>query len=105
VVGVSVAFVLGLSVFNRDFVQPYSTPIGQLVLACVCGLFGLGFWWLRKLSHVETPDRFLTRDDPGVQFVRPRTAGAGPEAYGGQAGPGGQGLYGTRESREGVGPR
>lgn len=72
VVGVSVAFVLGLAVFNREFVSPYSTPIGQLVLACVCGLFALGFWWLRKLSTIETPERFLVRDDVAVRFVRPQ---------------------------------
>lgn len=72
VVGVSVAFVLGLAVFNREFVSPYSSPIGQLVLACVCGLFALGFWWLRKLSTIETPERFLVRDDVAVRFVRPQ---------------------------------
>ncbi len=67
VIGVSVAFVLGLAVFNRQFVQPYGTPIGQVVLAGVCGLFAMGFWWLRKLSSIETPDRFLQRghrDEP-----------------------------------------
>jgi hypothetical protein len=69
-----VLFVLGLSVFNRDFVEPYGSPVGQLVLACVCGLFALGFWWLRKLSTIETPERFLVRDGSDVQFVRPRTA-------------------------------
>ncbi|MFJ3983664.1 type II secretion system F family protein [Streptomyces fungicidicus] len=78
VVAVSIAFVLGLSVFNRDFVEPYGTAVGQLVLACVCGLFALGFWWLRKLSTIETPERFLVRDDSAVRFVRPRTPGAGP---------------------------
>ncbi|NUR02179.1 MAG: type II secretion system protein [Streptomyces sp.] len=72
VVAVSIAFVLGLSVFNRAFVAPYGTALGQLVLACVCGLFGLGFWWLRKLSTIETPERFLVRDESAVQFVRPR---------------------------------
>ncbi|MEV0111993.1 type II secretion system F family protein [Streptomyces sp. NPDC050844] len=85
VVAVSIAFVLGLSIFNRDFVEPYGTPVGQLVLACVCGLFALGFWWLRKLSTVETPDRFLIRDEPGVQFVRPRGAGAGVAPGAGEA--------------------
>ncbi|MEU8585663.1 type II secretion system F family protein [Streptomyces sp. NPDC048664] len=74
VVAVSVLFVLGLSIFNRSFVEPYGSPMGQLVLALVCGLFALGFWWLRKLSTIETPERFLVRDDPGVQFVSPRTA-------------------------------
>lgn len=73
VVAVSVAFVLGLSVFNREFVEPYGTAIGQVVLAVVCGLFALGFWWLRKLSTIETPERFLIKDDSSVQFVRPRT--------------------------------
>lgn len=63
VVGVSVAFVLGLAVFNRGFVAPYGSPVGQAVLACVCALFACGFWWLRKLSRIETPERFLTRGD------------------------------------------
>lgn len=71
VVGVSVVFVLGLAIFNRDFVEPYGTPVGQLVLACVCGLFACGFWWLRKLSRVETPDRFLVRAGDEAR-LRPR---------------------------------
>ncbi|MFG3291245.1 type II secretion system F family protein [Streptomyces sp. NPDC048179] len=83
VVAVSVAFVLGLAVFNRDFVSPYGTAVGQLVLALVCGLFALGFWWLRKLSTIETPERFLVRDQSSVQFVRPpRTAPGTPGAPG-----------------------
>lgn len=73
VIAVSVAFVLGLAIFNREFVAPYGTPMGQAVLAGVCGLFALGFWWLRKLSTIDTPERFLVRDDANVQFVRPRT--------------------------------
>ncbi|MEU8695120.1 type II secretion system F family protein [Streptomyces sp. NPDC048665] len=79
VVAVSVAFVLGLAVFNRDFVAPYGTPVGQLVLALVCALFALGFWWLRKLSTIETPERFLVRDESAVLFVRPRSAVAQEE--------------------------
>ncbi|MGW2956986.1 type II secretion system F family protein [Streptomyces sp. NPDC001220] len=85
VVAVSVAFVLGLAVFNRDFVSPYGTAVGQLVLALVCALFALGFWWLRKLSTIETPERFLVRDQSSVQFVRPpRTAPDAPGAPGQQ---------------------
>ncbi|WP_419995894.1 type II secretion system F family protein [Streptomyces boninensis] len=71
VVGVSIAFVLGLAVFNRDFVKPYGTPIGQLMLLVVCGLFAAGFWWLRRLSTIETPDRFLVRP-PQQELYRPR---------------------------------
>ncbi|WP_326809530.1 MULTISPECIES: type II secretion system F family protein [unclassified Streptomyces] len=91
VVGVSVAFVLGLAVFNRDFVQPYGTPLGQAVLACVCGMFACGFWWLRKLSRIETPERFLVRAD--LDALAPRTANTpttAPTAAPGTAeGPGG----------------
>ncbi|AOR32732.1 type II secretion system protein [Streptomyces fodineus] len=83
VVAVSVAFVLGLAVFNRDFVAPYGTPVGQLVLSLVCALFALGFWWLRKLSVIETPERFLVRDESAVLFVRPRTPAAQEEGVGG----------------------
>ncbi|MGW1727395.1 type II secretion system F family protein [Streptomyces sp. NPDC002306] len=88
VVAVSVAFVLGLSVFNRDFVEPYGTAVGQLVLAVVCGLFALGFWWLRKLSTIETPERFLVRDESAVRFVRPRMPGQPGQPLPGQVPPG-----------------
>ncbi|WP_242483308.1 type II secretion system F family protein [Streptomyces sp. HSG2] len=82
VVAVSVAFVLGLAIFNREFVEPYGTVVGQLVLAGVCGLFALGFWWLRKLSTIETPERFLVRDEPPVWFARPEPSGAAPAGAG-----------------------
>lgn len=96
VVVVSVGFVLGLAIFNREFVEPYGTPVGQVVLAGVCGLFALGFWWLRKLSTIETPERFLVRDDPSVQFVRPsRAPNQGAQgAQGVQGAPGAQGVQG-----------
>nr|WSX50403.1 type II secretion system F family protein [Streptomyces sp. NBC_00974] len=71
VITVSVAFVLGLAVFNRDFVEPYGTVVGQAVLGIVCGLFALGFWWLRKLATIETPERFLVRDHTEVRIARP----------------------------------
>ncbi len=59
VVAVTVAFVLGLSIFNRGYVEPYSSTLGQLVLLLVLGLFAAGFAWMRRLSSFELPDRFL----------------------------------------------
>jgi Flp pilus assembly protein TadB len=61
IVAVVVIFVLGMAVFNRNFVQPYGSPLGEAVLAGVLSLFGLGFWWLRRLAKVESPSRFLIR--------------------------------------------
>lgn len=59
VMAVTVFFVLGLAVFNRNYVEPYTTPGGQLALVVVIGLFAAGFWWMRRLSEYESPERFL----------------------------------------------
>lgn len=59
VVGISVFFVLGLTLFNRSYVEPYSSFIGQLVLLIVLAFFGAGFVWMRRLSVFELPGRFL----------------------------------------------
>lgn len=67
IVGVVVSFVLGMAIFNRHFVEPYGTPVGQVVLAFVLGLFGLGFMWLRRLAKVESPSRFLLRHPASAQ--------------------------------------
>lgn len=59
VVGV-IVFVAGLLVvFNREYVEPYATLVGQLVLALVLGMFGIGVFWMRQLAGVVQPERFL----------------------------------------------
>jgi Flp pilus assembly protein TadB len=60
IVGVTLVVVLGMTLLNRAYVAPYSTPLGQLVLVAVFGLFGAGFFWLRKLAQFDVPARFLT---------------------------------------------
>lgn len=68
VVVVTVVFVFGLAVFNRSYVEPYSSPLGQVVLAIIVSLFLLGFMWLRRLSTFDVPERFLhVRDEPSGQ--------------------------------------
>ena len=59
VVGVTLAFVLGLRILNPAYVAPYGTPVGQLMLVLVIAIFGAGILWLRRLSRFETPERFL----------------------------------------------
>lgn len=66
IVGVVVVFVLGMALFNRAFVAPYGTPLGEVVLSVVLVLFGLGFAWLRRLARVETPSRFLLKSAPAA---------------------------------------
>ncbi|HWL98956.1 MAG TPA: type II secretion system F family protein [Nocardioidaceae bacterium] len=67
VVGITVLFVLGLAVFNRAYVEPYSSPVGQLVLLVIIGLFAAGFFWMRRLSVFEVPGRFLFTQSRGSQ--------------------------------------
>jgi Flp pilus assembly protein TadB len=59
VIGVSVGMAIGLAFLDRSFLAPYSSPFGQLVLALIACLYGLGIWWLRKLAKFESPQRML----------------------------------------------
>lgn len=59
----SVVMVVGLVVFNRGFLAPYSTLTGQLVLVVVGGVFAGGFWWLAKASKIPQPPRILSTPD------------------------------------------
>ncbi|MEV6007587.1 type II secretion system F family protein [Streptomyces sp. NPDC051976] len=96
VVVVSVVFVLGLAIFNRSYVQPFGTAVGQLVLAVVCLLFAAGFFWLRKLSTVETPDRFLVHaPERRTERIGVPPGHGGPEHGGPQQGLPGQAYPGV----------
>ena len=55
----SIAIMLGLAIFNRSFVAPYSSVQGQLVLVVVVALFAMGMLWMRRLAGVRLPRRSL----------------------------------------------
>ncbi len=59
VIAITVLFVFGLAIFNRSYVEPYNTPLGQLVLLAILALFAAGFLWMRRLSAFDMPERFL----------------------------------------------
>jgi Flp pilus assembly protein TadB len=59
VIGVTLAFVVGLAIFNPEYVEPYGTAFGQVMLLVVLGLFAVGVLWLQRLSKFEMPARFL----------------------------------------------
>lgn len=66
VVGVTIVFVVGLSIFNPGYVEPYNSPVGQIVLLFILGLFAAGFLWMRALATFEMPERFLRSRTAGV---------------------------------------
>ena len=59
VMGITVVFVLGLTLFNRDYGEPYSGAVGQVVLLIILAFFAAGFAWMRRLAAFDEPERFL----------------------------------------------
>jgi Flp pilus assembly protein TadB len=59
VLSVTVVMALGLKLLNPDYVEPYRTVTGQLVLTLVVAVFIAGFLWLHRLARIPAPRRFL----------------------------------------------
>jgi Flp pilus assembly protein TadB len=85
VVLLTIGFAAYLTVFSRDYVQPYDSAGGQVALGVVIGMFALGFAWMRRLSAGRVVRPFLAR--PGlnitpadVQVVSALTGLSGSEA-------------------------
>lgn len=56
---VVVAFVSGLFVLNRSYLEPYGSPTGFMILLIVVALFAGALVTMNRLSHFETPPRFM----------------------------------------------
>jgi tight adherence protein B len=54
-------FIGGLMLFAQDYLAPYDTATGQLVLVAVAGYWALGFWWMARLGRVSQVQRFIAR--------------------------------------------
>ncbi len=61
VTGVVVGFVALLVAVSGDYLDPYSTPTGQLVLAGVCVWWVAAVLWMRRMSRPARAVRFLAR--------------------------------------------
>ena len=59
VIGTLGLFAGGLIVFNRPYLAPYGTAVGQLVLFLVGGIVAFGWWLLQRMAHIQPPERFL----------------------------------------------
>jgi len=53
--------VLGLLALNGTYLEPYSTPLGQLILAMLLSAYVGALLWLRQASTGRAPARFLMR--------------------------------------------
>jgi tight adherence protein B len=57
------AVVLVYIVLNRGYLAPFGTPVGQVVLAGVCGLWFASLWALVRLAEVGQGERVLAAAD------------------------------------------
>lgn len=55
-IGLVVVFLFTL---GRSYAEPFTTPVGQVVLAVVMAVFTGSFLFMRQLSIYQTPARFL----------------------------------------------
>jgi Flp pilus assembly protein TadB len=65
IVGATGTLVLGLALFNRGYLAPYDTAVGQLVLLLVGGIFAIAFVWLSRMTRPASVERFLN-ESPGL---------------------------------------
>ena len=61
IMGTVVGFVAALMTLNRDYLEPYSTPSGQLTLVGIFAVFAVALIMLQRGSRIVLPDRFISR--------------------------------------------
>lgn len=59
---VFVAFTAGLLLLNRDFLAPFGTPVGQLVILVIGTLFAVCVGVMVRLAEPEIQERFFGSD-------------------------------------------
>lgn len=57
--------IIALGLVNRGYTHPYSTALGQAVLAATLGFFAAALWWMHSMTVTVRPARLLDSRDPG----------------------------------------
>jgi len=71
---IAVTLATGLMLFDRAYLAPFGTALGQFSLVIIGSCFGAAFWWLARMAKVETAQRFLT----GVSATTPAATATAP---------------------------
>ena len=61
IVGVVVAFVVGLLLFNRSYLEPYDSAAGQVILCAIVATFVASFVAMERMGRIAMPERFVAR--------------------------------------------
>ncbi|MFY8237968.1 MAG: hypothetical protein ACOVK5_01930 [Ilumatobacteraceae bacterium] len=59
-------FVAGLIVFNRNYLAPFLSIEGTVVLICIGASFAIALVWLQRIAQISTPARFLSGREGSV---------------------------------------
>ncbi len=74
IVLLTLSLIVVMLLFSRDFLQPYSTTVGQVCMVLVVLVFGIALRWIRHLCQPVIPPRLLTDPSPqalaGKQVLR-----------------------------------
>jgi tight adherence protein B len=70
IVGITSGLALFLAVLNYGYLAPYASPLGQLVLLAVGGLFAAGFAWMAAMSRPQRAARLLRATGRPVGVAR-----------------------------------
>jgi protein-S-isoprenylcysteine O-methyltransferase Ste14 len=85
IVVITIGMAVGMAMFNPNYVAPYQSVEGQLVLAVVVMLFAAAFWWIRALADFEKPTRFLAtpqvRRERSIELAREGRRSAVPRRW------------------------
>ncbi|MEV7329746.1 type II secretion system F family protein [Micromonospora sp. NPDC093244] len=55
---------LAYGLINTEYIKPYGTPVGQVVMAALGAAFIALLAWVRSMSQPQRPARFLPAPDP-----------------------------------------
>jgi hypothetical protein len=66
IVAVTVGMACVLALVSGDYLEPFGTAAGQVVVFAIAVLFGLGLWSLNRLARIEPGTRVLL---PGQEAV------------------------------------
>ncbi|MFE6385278.1 type II secretion system F family protein [Nocardiopsis dassonvillei] len=65
----TLALAVGLALVNADYLAPYDTGTGQLVLAGIGALWAVGLVWLARLTRTSLGPRVLAREKAEPEVV------------------------------------
>ncbi len=66
--------VLGMLAFTGDYIEPYGTPLGQVILAVLLSAYVATLLWMRRMAVAKPLPRFLDLQARNAHRAAQRTA-------------------------------